>query len=154
MKIDVQWALPCVMTLVVGVGSAAALAAANEFVSVKAAYEASKAPGTDAAIAVTFETLKPKIVINENPAPRLRLDEGQQILDDRQPPSKPGPPPDPANAKYLDLEIPVRFAVAPREDAPKGEHSVDATVTYFFCSKLQNWCRKGQEKVTINVTIP
>lgn len=153
MKIDLS--LMTLTLATIALGAVAGLASAGEFVALKAAYEPPAKKGADGAIAVTFTPLQPKIVINENPAPRLKLEDGQTILEDRQPPRKPvRPPADPSNAKHLDPKIPVRFAVAPRPDAPRGKHTVTARVTYFFCSKLQEWCRKGTEDVKVDVAIP
>jgi hypothetical protein len=125
------------------------------YVAVDAVYAPAKAPGGDAAIAVTFAPTEAQIVVNETPAPRLKLDAEQTILIDKQP-RKPagGPPPDPEHAKYLDPSIPVRFPVALVAGSPKGTHHVKGTVTYFFCSKREGWCRKGTADIVVTVAVP
>ncbi len=132
----------------------AAAQTASTYVDVQAAYVPAKARGADAAIAVTFMPTEEQIVVNENPAPRLKLDPEQTILIDKEPQRPAGPPPDPEHAKDLDPATPVRFRVALAPGAPKGRHVVKGTVTYFFCSKRENWCRKGTAEVALDVVVP
>src|SRR5512138_1429205 len=106
--------LPLVSTLALAVGG-------TTYVEVEATYEAPVKAGADGAVAVLFKPTAPKIVVNENPAPRLKLDPAQTVLVDKQPPKAPSAPPaDPAHAKYLDPQVPIRFAVALAPGAPKG----------------------------------
>jgi hypothetical protein len=104
---------------------------------------------------VTFTAKDPDVHINEDPAPRLTLDPEQKVLVDKQPPrpARTGAV-DPARARYLDLVLPVTFAVALAPGAPKGRQSVKATVNYFYCSKTQGWCRKGTTGIDVSVDIP
>jgi hypothetical protein len=127
----------------------------STYVAVDAAYVPAKVRGGDAAVAVTFTPTEAGIVVNETPAPRLKLDAEQTILIDKQVP-KPagGPPPDPEHARYLDPAVPVRFPVALASGAPRGTHRVKGTVTYFFCSKREGWCRKGTADVVLTVAVP
>lgn len=113
-------------------------------------------PGSDAAIAVTFLPREPQIRVNEEPAPRLKLDPAQAVLADKQPPrdSAGAAPFDPATAKSLDPMVPVRFPVALLPNAPKGTHAVKASVTYFYCSKQDGWCRKATTDIEVTVRIP
>ncbi len=135
--------------LIAGAGLAAPL-----YVEVDARYVPAAAKGAEAAIAVTFLPTEAGIVVNETPAPRLALDPEQTILVDRQPPrAGGGPAPDPAHAKYLDPKIPVRFPVAVAPGAAKGLHRVAGSVTYFFCSKREGWCRKGTADVAVDVKV-
>jgi hypothetical protein len=48
----------------------------------------------------------------------------------------------------------VAFPVALAPNAAKGTHEVKATVTYFYCSVKQGWCRKGSADVALRVDVP
>jgi hypothetical protein len=99
-------------------------------------------------VAVTFVPRDPDVKINEEPEPRLKLDPAQAVLVDKQrPPSGTVKSYDPDTAAYLDLSRPVSFPVALAKGAPKGRRTVTATVTYFYCSKREGWCRKGTTEV-------
>jgi hypothetical protein len=142
------------MSLRLAVQFLLALAVTADYVSVRALFEPPAAGGADAAIVVTLTPKQADIRVNENPAPRLRLAEGQSILFDRQPPaSRPRPVVDPTQAKYLDPSQPLRFAVAVAPKAPKGQADVAATLTFFYCSKGGGWCRKGTADVTVKVDV-
>jgi hypothetical protein len=129
-------------------------AASQTYITVEASFEAPLKAGADGAVAILLKPTAPKVVVNENPAPRLKLDAAQTILVDRQPQKAPAAPADPAQAKYLDPKVPVRFAVALAPGATKGAHNIKATVTYFYCSKAEGWCRKGTTDVTVEVSVP
>ena len=83
----------------------------------------------------------------------IELAEAQSVLVYEPPPKAKTPAVDPGQAKYLDPEVPVRFPVKIAPGAPKGDHLVKATVTYFYCSKRQGWCRKGTEHVELAVKV-
>ena len=106
-------------------------------------------------VAVTFVAKDPDVHVNEEPAPRLRLDPLQKVLVDKQP-----PPParaasfDPETARYLDLARPVLFPVGLAPGAPRGTQSVKASVVYFYCSKREGWCRRGSADLNLTVTVP
>jgi len=123
--------------------------------TVTAAYVPPARPASSGAVSVTFVPRDPDVHVNEEPAPRLKLDRDQAVLVDRQPapPSK-LPAFDPETARYLDTRVPVSFPVAPAPKAAKGTHPVKAMVTYFYCSKREGWCRKGTAEVEVAVTIP
>jgi hypothetical protein len=111
--------------------------------------------GAAAAVAVTFAALDPDVHVNEEPAPRLKLDPAQAILVDKQKPASGRSEAfDPEKAKYLDLSAPVLFPVALSPTAPKGAQTVQATVTYFYCSKREGWCRKGTAGLDLAVSVP
>jgi hypothetical protein len=130
-------------------------AESTQYVSVSAAFVAPKTTGADGAIAVSFTPKEPQVVVNENPGPRLKLDAAQTVLVDKQPPrSASAPPPDPSKGEYLKPGVPVHFPVAIAAGAPRGTHAVKATVTFFFCSKREAWCRKGTTDVTVQVAVP
>ena len=57
-------------------------------------------------------------------------------------------------AGFYEAGTPVTFAAALAAGAPKGEHEVKGTVTYFYCSKRDGWCRKGTSEVEIPVAVP
>ena len=119
-----------------------------------AAFEAASKAGPDAAVVVTFSGTDPLIHINEEPAPRLKLDPLQAVLVDKQkPPSGKGPDFDPDTAHYLDLAQPVRFPVALSPTAAKGPQVVKATIVYFYCSKREGWCRRGSTEVEVPLTV-
>ena len=137
-------------------GAVAAVAApGGTHFTVTAAYVPPSRPAATGAVSVTFAPRDPDVQLNEEPAPRLKLDPAQTVLVDKQ-----APPPaklaafDPATARYLDTRLPVSFAVAVAPKAAKGTHPVKATVTYFYCSKREGWCRKGTADVEVAVTIP
>ncbi len=123
-------------------------------VDVLASFVPPSQEGASPAIAVSLVPKTPDIRVNEVPAPRLKLDPSQALLL-YEPAARKSLPPsfDPADAKYLDPDVPVRFSVELAGDAPKGIHTVKATVTYFYCSKRQGWCRKGTEKVELAVKV-
>jgi hypothetical protein len=123
------------------------------YVGVAASY---LPPGKDKepAIAVTFSPVDANIRVNEDPAPRLKLDPAQEILADKPPaPRRPAASAG-APGKYLDPALPVTFPVRVGARAARGEHTVKATVTYFYCSKSEGWCRKGTADVDVPVRIP
>jgi hypothetical protein len=133
----------------------AGLANAGPHFNVSAAFVPAEAKGADAAIAVTFAALDPDVHVNETPAPRLKLDPAQSVLVDRQKPAPSKPEAfDPETAKYLDLSAPVLFPVALSLTAPKESEPVHVTVTYFYCSKREGWCRKGTAALDVPITVP
>ena len=144
-----------IAVLLLALAAVPALAAAPQHFSLTAAYVAPAKPGATGAIAVTFVGHDPDVHINEEPPPRLRLDPEQKVLVDKQAPAPSrGTAFDPANAKYLDIAAPVTFPVALAPGSPKGLHDVAATVTYFYCSKREGWCRKGTTDVSVAVNVP
>jgi hypothetical protein len=105
-------------------------------------------------VAVTFTPLDPDVFVNEEPAPRLKLDPLETVLVDKQaPPSGKGGEWDAATARYLDLAKPVRFPVALAPNAPRGSQTSKATVVYFYCSKREAWCRRGAAEVEVAVEV-
>jgi hypothetical protein len=137
-------------------GAAGLLAAPPTHFDLSAVFLPAAKPGADAMIAVTFLPRDPQILVNEEPAPRLKLDPEQAVLVDKQPARDAGAAPafDPARAKSLDPMVPVRFPVALAPKAPKGSHDLKASVTYFYCSKKEGWCRKATADVTVSVRVP
>lgn len=129
-------------------------AAAPEHFALAASYAPPAKAGGSGAIAVVFTPRATDVHINENPAPRLKLDPEQRVLVDKQPPAPSRVEPyDPAKVRYIDLALPVTFPVAVAADAPKGPQTVKATVIYFYCSKSQGWCRRGSTDVDVAVTV-
>ena len=119
-----------------------------------AVFEPAKKPGADGAVAVTFRALDPDVHVNETPAPRLKLDLAQTLLEDRQPPPPASVPDfDPATAQYLDISRPVRFPAALSRTAPSGQHEVKANLVYFYCSTREAWCRRGSVDLLVPVTV-
>jgi hypothetical protein len=128
------------------------LGPAQPYVDVSAAWVA-PGKGTPAAISVVLQPRDPAVHVNEAPGPRLKLDAAQTVLVDKQPPAPKNVVYDPDTAKYLDPAIPVLFPVALADGAPRGVHGVKATVSYFYCSKTEGWCRKGSTDVEVPVTV-
>lgn len=122
------------------------------YVKVTASY-LPPAKGEGPAIAVLFSPIDANIRVNEDPAPRLKLDAAQEILADK-PVARRSPPPALGQGKYLDPVLPVTFPVKLGAGAASGEHTVKANVTYFYCSKSAGWCRKGTADVDVAVRIP
>jgi hypothetical protein len=130
----------------------AALPAANAHVKATATY-VPPARGAEATIAVQLTPVDPQVRVNEDPAPRLKLDAGQQVLQDKPVPRR-SPRPVPGETRYLDPAVPVAFPVTVAASAGRGEHTVKGTVTYFYCSKTEGWCRKGTAEIAVPVRIP
>jgi hypothetical protein len=134
---------------------AALQAAAPQHFTVAAAFNAPARAGASGAIKVTFSGRDPEVRINEEPAPRLKLDPDQTVLVDKQPrPPASGPVFDPDKARYLDLALPLSFPVDLAPGAPKGLQPVKGAVTYFYCSKREGWCRKGTAEIEVTVKVP
>ncbi len=122
---------------------------------VTASFVAPAKAGANGQVAVTFTARDPDVHINEEPAPRLGLDPAQRILVDKQRPASTRPASfDPDAARYLDLARPVLFPVAFAPGAPKGPQTVKGSVVYFYCSKREGWCRRGQGEIELPVTVP
>jgi hypothetical protein len=131
-----------------------ATAAGPQHFVLEASFVAAPKPGANAAIAVSFRALSPDVQVDESPPPRLKLSLEQKILVDKQPPPPTHIKPfDPETAKFLDLAVPVTFAVAVAPGAPKGAQTVKAAVTYFYCSKTEAWCRRGSTDVDVSVLV-
>jgi hypothetical protein len=132
-----------------------AAAAGPQHFTLLASYAPPAKAAVNGTIAISFVPTDPEIHINEAPAPRLKLDATQTILVDKQAPlAERVTPYDPATAKYIDLALPLTFPVAIAKGAPKGAQSVAATVTYFYCSKREGWCRKGNSEIAVSVNVP
>jgi hypothetical protein len=125
---------------------------AAAYVKVSATY-VSPVKGADATIAVQLTPLDPQVRVNEDPAPRLKLDAAQQVLLDKPAPRK-SPRAEPGVGRYLDPALPVAFPVTVASGAPRGDHTVKGTVTYFYCSKSEGWCRKGTADIEVPVKVP
>jgi hypothetical protein len=143
-----------VLSLLLLLPAAAALAAPPQHFELTASFVPPKAAKGTAAVAVKFVARDPDVVVNESPAPRLQLDLAQTVLVDKQPPAAGGTPDyDPLTARYLDLSKPVLFPVAVADGVARGEHPVKANVVFFYCSHRENWCRRGKAEVSIPVTV-
>ena len=125
----------------------------SQHFEVTAGYEPSARKGAPAAILVSFKRKDPDVNINEEPAPRLKFVDATSPLVAPKPPASSGAIPDPALAHYLDLNKPVRFPVTFAADAPKGLKTVKTSVAYFYCSKRENWCRKGTAEFDLPVLV-
>ena len=138
--------------MVVSLALALLLGSPSTIVDVSATFVPA-GKGTQPAISVVLQPRDPAVHVNEAPGPRLKLDPAQAVLVDKQGPAPKGVVYDPATAKYLDPAIPVMFPVAVAPGAGKGVQGVKASVTYFYCSKTEGWCRKGTTEVEVPVTV-
>ena len=129
-----------------------AAAGASSYVSVNAEFVPAKS-GADAHVAVWLSPRDGDVHVNEEPAPRLKLEPEEAVLVDKQKPPARAPVYDAENPKYLDPALPVNLPVAIKPTAPKGRHTVKAKVTYFYCSKRDGWCRKGTDDVAFPVDV-
>jgi hypothetical protein len=140
--------------LLVALVPAATLAAPARHFEVTAAFNPPRTAVGPGAVAVTFLPVDPDLKVNENPAPRLKLDLAQAVLVDKQPSAASQVPDyDPLTARYLDPAKPVLFPVAIAKTAPKGTHDVSASVVFFYCSMKEAWCRRGSADISIPVTV-
>ena len=141
--------LVCAFVLAVAAG------AVPRHFDVAASFVPPKEPGGKGALSVLFSPTDPDVHINEEPAPRLKLDPGQVVLVDRQAPAPARAADfDPDKTRYLDLAKPLRFPVAIAPKAPKGKQELTAKVVYFYCSKRERWCRRGTALVEFTVEVP
>jgi len=141
--------------LAFGVLLAGATASGPKHFDVAASFVPPAKPGGPVAVSVLFSPNDPDVHINEEPAPRLKLDPAQVVLVDKQPPLPPRPADfDPDQTRYLDLARPVRFPVGLAAKAPKGPQALKATVVYYYCSKREGWCRRGSADLQFNVDVP
>ena len=146
-----RWLGPAVLvSLAVAAGTAWA-----DRVEVSASYVAPAKAGATGAVSVTFEPKDPDVHVNRDPAPRFKLDPEQRVLVDKQPPPvRRGGSADIEAAGFYEAGTPVTFAVAPAPGLARGDHEAKATITFFYCSKRDGWCRKGTSEVEIPVTVP
>ncbi len=132
----------------------ALLAAAPRHFDVQASFVPAAKPGGQAAVAVLFTPLDPDVRINQDPAPRLKLSLEQAVLLQKPAAAPPAVPVEPGVARYLDTDTPIRFPIAMAPGASKGKQSVKASVSYFYCSKTEGWCRKGASEIEFPVVVP
>jgi len=132
----------------------ALLATGPKHFTLLARFEPPADPKALGAISVSFTPLDPDVQVNQDPGPRLKLDPAQALLVDKQPPASPVAAFDPDKARYLDTKLPVRFPVGWAPGAPHGSQVVKASVTFFYCSKREGWCRKGSEEIEVPVSVP
>lgn len=120
---------------------------------VQASYVPPPKPNAQAAIAVFLTAKDPDVRVNEDPAPRLKLDPSQAVLVDKPAGKSETPAADAGVPRYLDLSVPVRFPVSLGPSAVKGTHLVKGSLSFFYCSKREGWCRKGVSEVEIPVLV-
>jgi hypothetical protein len=152
MKTSSSFVVGPALLVVFALGEGAARA---DRVSVSASYVPPAKAGAQGAVSVTFETRDPDVRVNRDPAPRLKLSPDQRVLLDKQPPpARRGGSADVEAAGFYEPGAPVTFPVALGPGASPGPHEVKGTVTYFYCSKRDGWCRKGTSEVDIRVSVP
>lgn len=124
----------------------------SQHFDVTGAYEVPSKKGGPGHLVFEFRQKDKDVYINEEPAPRVKVGPGSPIVAPK--PKGSGLVPDLENVKYLDLTKPVRFAVTSAKDAPQGLSRVKTTLSYFYCSKRENWCRKGTAEFDLAVVLP
>ena len=122
---------------------------------VKASFTPAKRNGAGE-VGVHFVAKDPDVKINEFPPPRLKLERGPATV---AVPTRPvaamkGGESGAAPGHYLDLTLPVTFPVTLDPTTPRGSHDATGTVTYFYCSKREGWCRKGTTEVAFPISVP
>jgi hypothetical protein len=128
---------------------AAAAASASTSVGVSATFVPASRAGAPAVVEVRFAPADPDVHINRFPPPRLELEPLQGVLKlSPAPVAKPAP----ESAKYLGPAEPYRFPVVAK-GATAGAQTVKGTVTYFYCSQRDGWCRKGSNDVEVAVKL-
>ncbi|HEY3121786.1 MAG TPA: hypothetical protein VGL15_14265 [Vicinamibacteria bacterium] len=128
---------------------ATAAASASTSVGVSATFVPASRAGVPAAVEVRFTPADPDVHINRFPPPRLDLEPLQGVLKlSPVPAAKPAP----EDAKYLGAAEPYRFSVVAK-GATAGAQTVKGTVTYFYCSQREGWCRKGSNDVVVSVKL-
>jgi hypothetical protein len=107
-------------------------------------------------VAIQFVAKDPDVKVNEIPAPRLKLEAGPATVTAPVRPAAPakGGPAGVGPGRYLDLTLPVTFPVTLASGTPRGSHDARGTVTYFYCSKREGWCRRGTAEVAFPITVP
>jgi len=131
----------------------AASSSSSPYVNVRAQFVPPTRAGANAHVAVTLSPRDADVRVNEEPGPRLKLDAEETVLLDRQPAPGKLTAYDPQTARYLDPALPVHLAVAVKPTAARGKHTVKAKVVYFYCSKREGWCRKGNDDVEFPVDV-
>lgn len=146
------------MTLIAGVLIATGLfqGAPKSHFDVSATFAAARRDAP-AEVAVQFRATDPDVRINEVPPPKLKLTSGPATVvapvKAAAPTGKAAPAPgEPGH--YLDLTLPVTFPVTLDSAAARGAHDARGTVTYFYCSKREGWCRKGTAEVAFPIALP
>ena len=142
-------------TVVLSLLPAAVLAGGSPHFELQATFVPSARASAEAAVAVLFTPKDPDVHINQDPAPRLKLAAAQSVLLEKAAPQAKveQPPAEPGATRYLDLSVPVRFPVVFGVAAAKGTHIVKGSVSYFYCSQREGWCRKGTSEVEIPVLV-
>ena len=147
------------MTLIAGVLTVAALfqAGPKTHFDVNAEFRAARR-NAPAEVAVQFVATDPDVKINEFPAPKLKLTAGPATVivppKATAPAADKGAPTGSEPGHYLDLTLPVTFPVTLDAAATRGAHDGKGTVTYFYCSKREGWCRKGTAEVAFPIAVP
>ena len=140
-------------TVVMLLAQAASSGAGTRHFDLQATFVPAAGAKADAAVAVLFTAKDPDVKINEIPAPKLKLDPAQSVLQSKEDAPKGAAAEAPDQVRYLDLAAPVRFPVGLGGAATKGTHLVKGSVAYFYCSKREGWCRKGTTDVEIPVLV-
>jgi hypothetical protein len=139
-------------TLLVAALLAATSSAAPAHFDVTASFAPGRAPGKGE-VSVTFAGRDPDVRINAHPAPKLAVEGGLLIAQPLPAGAEKGKGKADGEAAYLDTALPVVFTVGVPGGTPKGAFTAKASVTYFYCSKRDGWCRKGTTPVEFPVTL-
>lgn len=125
----------------------------REHVGLAAAFERGTV-GHEGHVVVRFMPLDPAVHVNAEPTPRLALDGLPRVLDESTRPAPAATREAFPNGRYLDTRVGLRFPAKLRPGAARGQHTVLATLTYFYCSTTEGWCRRAQDQVEVSVSVP
>ena len=57
------------------------------------------------------------------------------------------------DADYFGGFKPLELKIAPAKTTPAGKHSLEAKLTYFYCSEIDKYCSRSVEALTIPVEV-
>ncbi len=110
--------------------------------------------GGERDVVVRFMPLLPSVHVNAEPAPRLALDPEQRLLRESPRTAPPATRLAFPHGRYLDTRVGVRFPARVVPGAKAGRHTLRGTLTYFYCSVTEGWCRRAQDEVEIEASLP
>ncbi len=104
-------------------------------------------PGETGEITITLSPAE-GYHINANPAVEIALDKSAAVILK----GEPSQVIDRANG-YLSSRSPVRQTFYVPSSTAAGSHLVKGTVTYFYCSDSEGWCRRYRQPVSFTFTL-
>lgn len=140
-------------TLLLALTALAPEVSGREHVGLAAAFERGTV-GREGDVVVRFMPLDPAVHVNAEPTPRLTLEGLPRVLEESTRPAQAATREAFPNGRYLDTRVGLRFPAKLRPDVAPGRHTVLGTLTYFYCSTTEGWCRRAQDQVEISVSLP